>query len=77
MERGEGSQQHEAPEEGFLIGRLGSFPTWVCGRGCRGAKSRRVHPAGSPGGQGEFGGGWVQPLKSSPIGLEPVSISLF
>lgn len=28
---GRGSWQQEAPEEGFLIGRLGSFPTWVRG----------------------------------------------
>ena len=28
---GRGAGQQEAPEEGFLIGRLGSFPTWVRG----------------------------------------------
>lgn len=28
---GRGSRQHEAPEEWFLIGMLGSFLTWECG----------------------------------------------
>lgn len=62
MERGEGPQQHEAPGGGFLIGRLGSFPTWVCGPVAAGELQEQASTRQAAQGQGG-GGGWVQPLK--------------
>lgn len=59
---GRGSRQQEAPEEGFLIGRLGSFPTWVRGLWLQGNREQACPPSRQPRGQGG-GGGWVQLLK--------------